>query len=205
MREYHVGEIVGYVDLTKPEPLSNEGPLVWAIIVTDPNRERSTVDRIKDLEDRQLDPYLPLTHRTEHAGRGRKRDVHAAMFPCYFFLRMPMTVDRWRQVRGIRGVEDFMAFPSGRPKILTSAAIEAIRFKEKEIDNKRLMRLASSGGEIPWTKGQQVWVDILPYHRMLANIGTAHDKGKIEVLLEMEMFGRKVWNVEPKQILEVDV
>ncbi|MBB5051138.1 transcription antitermination factor NusG [Afipia massiliensis] len=199
-----VGDIVGYVDLTKPEPLDNEGPSLWHVVVTDPARERSTVERINDIEDRRLDPYLPIVHRTELAGRGRKRDVQAAMFPCYFFIRMPANADRWRQLRGIRGVQDFMAFASGRPKVMASAAIEAIRIKEMELDNKRLMRLAS-GGEIPWKPGQSVWVDILPYHRMLANIGTAHDKGKIEVLLEMEMFGRKAWKVEPKQILNIDV
>lgn len=176
-------------------------PLTWHIVVTELGSDKTVAKRLEDLE---LKPYVPLVYKTVCSGRGRRREISLSMFPSYLLLPMPPDGEAWHQVKITRGVHDFLMIDGLHPAILPEAMIEAIRQEERRIDNKRQQRLALEG-KSEWKKGDQVWVDILPFQTVLANIGDIDARGRIEVLLEMELLGRKSWPVEPKQLKHVEM
>lgn len=174
----------------------------WHVVVTELGSDAAVARRIADLD---LKPYRPITYKMIGAGRGRKREVETSMFPCYLLLQMPADPEAWRQVRLLRGVHDFLYY-SGSQQLaeLKHATIEIVRKEERRIGNKRAMRLARQGkGE--WTEGQEVWAEILPYKTMLAKIGKVDGRGKIEVLLDIDVLGRRGWYVEPKHLKKVEM
>lgn len=196
------GDLVGYVDRPAPADHDDNGaPRFWHVVVTEPSREKSTLERLQDL---QLKPYLPLIHKTVPAGRRRKRSIEVAMFPCYLFVHLPLGPRYWREVRGTRGVHDFLLVDNDRPALLTEDAVEAIRWKERGLDAKRLQRL-SIEGKGPFEVGERVWVkEMLPFTTLLANVSGYDARGRVEVLLEIEILGRKLWPIEPHLLQKID-
>jgi len=176
-------------------------PLIWHIVVTEFGSDKTVASRLEELG---LKPYVPVIYKTVCSGRGRRREVALSMFPCYILLPMPRDGGAWHAVKTTRGVHDFLMRDDRHAATLSEPAIEAIRHVERDIDNKRQQRLALEG-KSEWKKGEQVWVEILPFQTVLANIGDVDARGRIEVLLELEMLGRKVWPVEPKQLKHVEL
>lgn len=200
--DWKKGDIVGHVDRARPEPRSADAPGFWHIVVTEPAREKSTIERLRDLE---LKPYLPLIHKTIPAGRRRRREIEVAMFPCYLFVQLALGPAAWRQVRGVRGVHDFLLVDNDRPAILSDEAVEAIRWEERGLDAKRLQRL-SIAGKGPFEIGERVWVkDMLPFTTLLANVAGYDARSRVQVLLDMEILGRKEWPIEPHLLQKIDV
>jgi transcription antitermination factor NusG len=196
------GDVVGYVDRAPLVAPASDAPRWWHIVVTGPAREKSTIERLSDL---QLRSYLPLIHKKIPAGRSRKRDVEVAMFPCYLFVQLQLSPRAWRQVRAVRGVHDFLMIDQDRPALLTEEAVEAIRWKERGLDAKRLQRMAIEG-KAPFELGERVWVkDMLPFTTLLANVSGFDARGRVEVLLEMEILGRKFWQIEPHLLQKIEI
>lgn len=196
-----IGDIVGFVDRAPSAPSDPDAPTWWHIIITEPAREKSTVARLQDL---QLKPYLPMIHKRIAAGRRRVRDIEVAMFPCYLFLPLQLSPEAWSRVRGVRGVQDFMLVDQRRPALLPEELIEAIRWEERSLDAKRLQRLTLAG-ESPFKFRDRVWVkDMLPFTTLLAKVAGFDARGRIEVLLEVEVLGRKIWPIEPHLLQLVD-
>lgn len=195
-----VGDRIPYVPPPKLSPIETLGPCRWHIVTTMPNSERSTVDRLAG--ELQVETYLPIKHDTVRAGRGRVRPVERAMFTSYLFVRLPYDREAWRRVLGVRGVEDFLSFPGGHPKCLTDAAVLAVRWHEG-VENGRWLQRQVQKQESPFELGQQVWADVLPFKRMLGQVTGFDARGYVQVLLDMEVFGRKEWPMEPRLLHEV--
>jgi transcription antitermination factor NusG len=199
--EWKKGDVVGYVSVEKPAPIVAEGQLYWLIAITELHREHATLDRIEDLG---LKSYQPVLHKQLPAGRRRKREIELPMFTGRIFIQMPLDVDVWDRVRSVRGVRDFMrvAGDSNKPAVLTDIVIEEVRKMEAKKDAKYLRRLAVAADETasPFRPGRQVWAEILPLRKLLGRIEETNAKGNIEVLLEVEVFGRRVWPVPPHQL-----
>jgi transcription antitermination factor NusG len=193
-----IGDILDYSGLQSRWKAPAGARTIWHIVVTELGSDKTVAKRLEDLD---LKPYVPLVYKTICSGRGRRREVSRSMFPCYILLPMPPDGEAWHHVKTTRGVHDFLTVDGLKPATLSEAAIEAIRFKERQMDNKRQQRLALEG-KSEWRKGEKVWVDLLPapFNKMLAVIEDLDARGRINVLLEMELFGRKSWPVEPKQI-----
>ena len=200
--DYKIGDVVGYVDLDKPAPIATDGPLHWLIGITEPSREVAAAARIGDLG---LKPYLPLLHKQVAAGRGRKRDIEVALFTSRIFIPMPDDREAYHRVLAVRGMRDFMRIDRNRPATLPEIAIEQIRRSEARVDAKYRRRLASEEAS-PFRKGRKVWAEILPapYNKLLAVIENMDSRGRINVLLEIELFGRKVWPVDPQMLQFVE-
>jgi transcription antitermination factor NusG len=197
------GDVVFFPSIYKPEPIAAVAPRRWRAAIIKPGQEKSTLQRLQDLK-LNLNPYLPLIHRQVAAGRGRKRDIDAAMFPSYLLIPMPDDDDFWHEVRAVRGVQDFLKHADGRPKELTPAAVEAVRLREREIDAKRLQRLAAEG-KYPLPIGAQVWVkDLLPFQALLAHVESYDARGRAEVMLQLEVLGRKLWAIEPHRLQAIE-
>lgn len=198
--DYKKGDIVGYVEKLPAEEDAFAGARKWHIGMTEPSCEFSTVDRLIDLG---LNPYLPLQHVKQNAGRGRKREIERPMMLGYFFLELPARPEAWRKVRGVRGFQDFLLIDHLRPAILNDAAIEAIRWREKNIDAKRQMRLAAEGNS-EFKIGQTVWAEVMPFTKQLANITGFDKRGQAEILLEMAIMGRHAWALEPHRLQSIE-
>jgi transcription antitermination factor NusG len=190
-------DVVYFPTIYKPAPIAAQARRRWRIAVAEAGREKSTLQRLQDLE-LNINPYLPLLHKQVAAGRGRKRDVDTAMFPSYLLIPMPDDDEIWHEVLATRGVRGFLSHE------LSPAAVEAIRLREREIDAKRLQRLAAEG-KYPLPIGAQVWVkDLLPFQALLANVQSYDARGRAEVLLQLEVLGRKLWAIEPHRLQAIE-
>jgi transcription antitermination factor NusG len=70
-----------------------------------------------------LDAFLPL-YTTAHQWKDRTKRVSLPLFPCYVFLRGP--VSQWLPVISTPGVHTVVGF-GGQPACISSAEVEAIR------------------------------------------------------------------------------
>jgi transcription antitermination factor NusG len=196
--------VYGFPPRYKPAPIAEAARLRWRIAVTEPGREKATRERLLDLR-LGVKPYLPLEHKQVAAGRRRKRDVELPMFQSYLFIPMPDEREIWHEVLHTRGIQAFLSDADRRPRELAPAAVEAIRLKEREIDAKRLQRLAA-GGQHPLPIGAEVWVkDLLPFQALLANIQSYDKRGRAEVVLQLEILGRRIWAIEPHRLQAIEV
>jgi transcription antitermination factor NusG len=173
--------------------------LRWRIAVVEPGCDSATGLRLSNLG---LSPYMPTEWRGVSAGRGRKREIEVPMLPGYLMVPLPDLFSAWQAVRHTRGVAHLLhCAGSEEPALVRDEAIDLVRAIERERNNKRLKRLAAAGrGE--WQKGDEAWVDLLPNRALLAKVSGYDARGLIEVLLDEEVFGRKIWAVQPKQLLK---
>ncbi len=197
------GDVVFLPTVYKPQPIAPAALLHWRIAVTEPGRERTTVERLKDLR-LGLKPYLPLEHRHEAAGRGRKREVALPMFKSYVFIPMPDSDEIWHEVLHVRGLQGFLSNADRLPKMLPPAELEKIRLQEFKLDAKRLQRLAAAG-DCPLPIRTRVWVkDLLPFQAMLGKVVGYDRRGRAEVELDEAVLGRKFFFIELLRLEPID-
>lgn len=150
-------------------------PQAWHIVVTERAQESAAVERLKDLG---LDPYLPVLHKVIPAGRRRKREITLPMFASRLFVSMPASA--WSRVLCLRGVRDFER--SGgceRPATIPEEAIAIVRrIERRRLDKFRRRHAAKPTGAV---------ADI-------------DERGRIEVLLEEEILGRRSWPVAAERL-----
>jgi transcription antitermination factor NusG len=218
--QWKKGDVVGYVEIIKPRPIVTEGQqLRWHIVITEPGRERRALENIADLG---LQAYWPRLHHKIPAGRRRSREIEVSMFPSRVLVPMPGTNEAWHRVKCSPGVRDFMMQPTEArghvarasyqedPKIekaigagfrlatLPDFAVDAIRKIEARKNAKYRSELVKRE-ENPYQKGRKVWVEIM-LGKMLATIDDLDGQGRINVLTEVEIFGRKVWPFKPHEL-----
>jgi len=195
-----IGDRIPHRPVYKPEPVPSFAPLRWRIGLTEPGRERSTVERIVALE-LGLKPYLPLEHKQVAAGRHRRRDVALPMFKGYVFIPMPDINEIWHEVLAVRGIQGFL---SNAPRMLPPAEIERVRLEERKLDAKRQQRLAAAGN-YPIPLRTEVWVkDLLPFQALLGNVAEYDSRGRAGVVLQEAVLGRKFFWIEPHRLQLVD-
>lgn len=192
------GTFVGYVDVVKPEPVCTIGAdLLWHVVITEPGREARAIESIEQLG---LHPYWPHLHRKTPGGRRRSREIMVSMFPSRIMVPMPQTVEAWSRVRSARGVVDFM-MQSGSRKLATLPQFIVDEVKKMEAKRDRRYRnLLQRAEKSPYHPGRDVWVEILPLRKMLGKIVDLDAKGRVNVLTEVEIFGRQVWPVEQHKL-----
>lgn len=189
------GTFVGYVDVVKPEQIRTAGhELLWHVVITEPGRETRAIESIQQLG---LNPYWPHLHRKTPGGRRRSREITVSMFPSRILLPMPSTVEAWHRVKSARGVVDFMT-QSGSRKLATlpQIIVDEVRKIEAKKDAQYIKKLTRAK-ETPYYSGRDVWAEILPLRKMLCKIVDLDAQGRVNVLTEVEIFGRKVWPVKP--------
>jgi transcription antitermination factor NusG len=184
------------------EPIDLSGPLAWHILVTARAQENTVMAELKDLG---LDPYLPVLHKVIPAGRRRKREISLPMFTGRLFVPMPPSA--WGHVLSLRGVHDFDRFGgSERPAVVNDEAIAIVR----RIEQRRLEKFRRKHAAKPecddgqrYEKGQRVWATLLPppFDKLLGTIADIDERGRIEVLLEEEVFGRRCWPLAPAKLM----
>lgn len=192
------GTFVGYVDIVKLEPVRTEGlKQLWHVVITEPGREARAVENIQQLG---LHPYWPHLHRKTPGGRRRSREITVSMFPSRILVPMPQTQEAWSRVMAARGVVDFM-MQSGSQKLATlpQVVIDEVRKMEAKKDATYIKKLTRKK-ETPYYSGRDVWAEILPLRKMLCKIVDLDGQGRVNVLTEVEIFGRKVWPVKLHQL-----
>lgn len=196
-----LGDVLDYsgqVDHWRAPPAA-DAP--WRILGTELGKEKRVADRLKDLG---FKPYRPIKHVDVAAGRGRKREVEVSLLSSFLLLQMPDDSEAWRRVLDVRGADAFVPFAGTLvPAWIKNDTVEIVRAEERRIGNKRAMRLARAG-EGEWQPGQQVWAEIMPFKTILAKIDKVDGRGKIELLLEMDILGQRGWTVEPRQLKHVE-
>ena len=116
---------------------------------------------------------------------------------------MPLTDEAWSLVRFSRGVHDFMKIDGVKLAVISDSDMEDIRKTEAKLDAKYRRKLAAAEAT-PYYRGRPVWAEILPTQKMLATIEDLDAKGRINVLLEIAILGRRVWPVKPHLLQFVD-
>lgn len=196
------GTHVGYVTIVKPQSIATAGlDLLWHVVITEPGREARAIASIEQLG---LHPYWPHLHRKTPGGRRRSREITVSMFPSRILVPMPQTIEAWSRVLAARGVIDFMT-QSGSQKLATlpDIVVEEVRKMEAKRD-KRYRNLLLRAEKSPYHPGRDVWVEILPLRKMLGKIVDLDGRGRVNVLTEVEIFGRQVWPVEQHKLKFVE-
>lgn len=188
--------------MTKPFPRAE----AWLCAIIDPLNPLITVRRLED--ELGLSPYLPMEWKTVPAGRGRRREVQVPLLVGYLLLpeQGDLTDHLYGRVLATRGVRGFLCYSGSQaPARLSDATVDRLRAEERAADNKRQMRLLAAGkGE--WQPGEEAWAEILPGRSLLARISAEKaPRGRIAILLGEEVFGRRAWCVEPKQLQRLAV
>jgi transcription antitermination factor NusG len=196
-----IGDHAGFARISRPRPLLLSGPLFWHIVRTHPHRAHLVV---KEMEGLALKPYLPVQHRSIAAGRRRKREIEEPLLGDRIFVQLPLSAEAFCLVRELRDVDDFvMMMGDLKPALVPDRVIEIIREVEAIKDRKWRKQLAKKE-ESPYHRGRQVWADIMT-RRLLGTIEGLDARGRIEVSLETEIFGRRSWPIEPHLVRFVDV
>lgn len=188
--------------MTNPLPRAE----AWLCALIDPLNPLATARRLTD--DLGLAPYLPMEWKSVAAGRGRKREVQVPLLVGYLLVPEvgELRACYYRGVLATRGVRGLLHYGGSlSPARISDAKVERLRAEERAADNKRQMRLLAAGkGE--WQPGEEVWAEILPGRSLLARISAEKaPRGRIAILLGEEVFGRRSFNVEPKQLQRLAV
>lgn len=191
-------DIVAYVEIVKPQPIETLGRLLrWYIIVTESRRERRALETIEALG---LTVYWPRLHRRTPGGRRRSREIEVSMFPSRILVLMPGTDEAYWRVKWSRGVVDFMRMSDGQHLAsLPDHEVEEVRRMEAKKDSK-YRNLMLKAEKSPFWPRRKVWAEIFPGRKMLGRIIDQDGQGRVNVDLEEEVLGRKVWAVKPHLI-----
>jgi len=199
-----INEFVEFVDVAKPK--QTDGDAKWHILIAEAGREETAR---RGLVSRGFAPYLPVIHKEISAGRARKRDVPRAMFTCYLFLPVVVGKAPYDRIMAVPGVADFMTincetdgnrFGWRSFAILTDEAVEAIRKRESAIEAKRQAKIALRVNGRAFEIGQNVAVPMGQFDMLAGKITRVLGKN-VDVLLEMELLGRKVVTVAAGNII----
>lgn len=99
----------------------------WYVTQTLPNSEAKAEAHLLR---QRFQTYLPRYRKQRRHAR-RTENVPAPFFPCYLFVAMDPTRQRWRSVQSTLGVSRMVAF-GGAPTPLPDGVIEQIRGRETE-------------------------------------------------------------------------
>lgn len=198
-RTCRIGDFAGYAPLLEERRLVLTDALAWHIIEARPRRTRSAIEELRELG---CKPYLPVQHRTVPAGRRRRRQVEEPIYGEHIFVPLPRTVEAFYAVRALRDVADFVMIDDRKPALLSDEVIEIVRQAEARNDRKYRRELAKAV-ESPYRVGRTVWAEVM-MRKILGSIAGRDARGRIEVLLEAEIFGRRVWALVPEQLQFAD-
>lgn len=145
---------------------------VWAVVNTQPHRERIALDNLLRQE---FHAYCPLIRkRVTHARRSQ--DVLRPLFPSYLFVQIDPEVRRWRPILSTIGVRALVRCGE-RPGTVTDGFVDSL--KAREIEG-AIIRPAS-----PYKIGQQVRVAVGAFDGLVATIIEMDERDRLVVLMDI--------------------
>jgi transcriptional antiterminator RfaH len=147
-------------------------PGTWAVVNTQPHRERLAVT---NLSRQNFDVYCPMIlKRVRHARRAQ--DVLRPLFLGYVFVAVDPDLQRWRPILSTFGVRTLIR-TGERPSLLSDAFIQGI--KAREIDG------AIVRPDAPYRLGQQVRLSGGAFDGLVATIIAMDEKDRLVVLMDL--------------------
>jgi transcription elongation factor/antiterminator RfaH len=135
----------------------------------------------QQLSRQNFQTFLPLIVSSSNTTRGTGISRQSAFFPGYLFVRLDLSVDRWRSVNGTFGVSSLVSV-GGRPTAMPDGMIE--QFVE------RTNEFGELGFEDHLKPGRVVRVVGGPFNSWLGTFAGLDGPGRVRVLLDM--MGRPV-------------
>ena len=163
------------------------GGLRWFVAQTRARQERLA---LMNLEAQKFEVFLPeILKTTRHARQLRTKK--AAVFPGYLFIRLDPHQHRWRSVNGTIGVARLLT-ANERPAPAPVGIVEALMSYVDDLGYCQLTHDLSVGQRVGIVQG--------PFVRLIGEVLSMDDKGRIRVLLEI--MGGKVVTVLDRNSLE---
>jgi transcription elongation factor/antiterminator RfaH len=144
----------------------------WYAVQTQPNRETRAKHQ---LENQAFEIFLPKRLKTVRHAR-KLRNVTAAFFPRYLFVRLDLAKQRWRSVNGTLGVLS-LVMQGELPHPVPIGVVETMM---SCIDANGLLCLEEN-----LKKGSQIRVAAGPFAERLGILDRLDDSGRVRVLLEI--------------------
>jgi transcription elongation factor/antiterminator RfaH len=155
------------------EGMAEAPDLRWYAVQALAKREMFAASQLEAQNFRIFLPYLMRTVR--HARRVRQ--IKAAVFPGYLFVRLDLQRERWRSINGTRGVVRIVSMPNEGPQPLPAGVIETL---VDYVDDSGVCRL-----DRDLMVGQPVRVIAGPLAEALGTLARSDDKGRVKVLLDL--------------------
>lgn len=185
VQRLRIGDFVDFIDKPSASParLVAAGPVLWHIVLIEPQQEVTTVWRLHELGMEMYSPIVRRKVRTNRRTASGQREMRVAprpMFPGYSFLSTAATPDL-NIVRRVNGVRDFLNV-EGKPAVLPQAAIDAIRAKEFDQHQKYMEEISPRRKRPHLKRGQSVRIENGPFADFVRTIEQVDSLGRIMVL-----------------------
>lgn len=143
----------------------------WFLVRTQPQREMWADEQLR----RQgFVTYIPRTERTiRHARKLLTRT--AAFFPCYLFVRLDLSRDRWRAINGTFGVS-YLVTSGDRPTPVPVGVVEDLIAAGGELG------LIAPPAALP---GQTVRIVAGPFSDQIGVVQRLDGPGRVRLLLDL--------------------
>ncbi len=130
-------------------------------------------------------PYVPLVTVTRRSGRVSQRREQPMLGP-YAFVHGPLEPAFWRIIATTHGVQRFIAYPDGRPKLISDDAINIVRMVEAVEANRSHIAASRSGAVWHFAPGDVARIVEGPFAGFQAQLMAAVDeRGRIKVIIDM--------------------
>ncbi|MGZ5916982.1 MAG: transcription termination/antitermination protein NusG [Methyloceanibacter sp.] len=147
-------------------------PTGWAVINTQPHRERIALE---NLQRQEFTPYCPIVKRRLRHAR-RVVDVLRPLFPGYLFVKINPEVERWRPMLSTFGVRNVVRCHD-KVSLLDDAFVQALRAREVEG--------VISRPQSPYQIGQEVRISGGAFDGLVATIVEMHAQDRLTVLMQI--------------------
>ena len=144
----------------------------WFAVNTLPRREFGAQ---RQLENQGFRVFLPQRLKTVRHAR-KLTNVQAPFFPRYLFVKLDLTIDRWRSVNGTFGVTS-LVMQGERPLPLPHGIVETML---ASIGDNHVLRFEHS-----LKPGVEVRLIAGPFAEQLGILESLNDSGRIRVLLNI--------------------
>ena len=147
-------------------------PAAWAVVNTQPHRERFALENLLRQEFRA---YCPMIRRQRRHGR-QVTDVLRPLFPGYLFVQVSPNTQRWRPMLSTFGVRSLVRC-GDRLSLVENSLVQSL--KAREIDGV-IAKPAS-----PYCVGQQVRIAGGAFDGLVATIIDMNERDRIIVFMDL--------------------
>jgi transcription antitermination factor NusG len=144
----------------------------WYVVHTQPHREQVAA---WNLANQGFSVFLPQQIRTRRHAR-RIESVRAAYFPCYLFILLDLSRDRWRAINGTPGARRILA-RGHLPDPVQTGLVEQMM---SCTDGNGLLRLGQD-----LQAGQPVEVIDGPFGDLIGTLDSLPASDRVQVLLDL--------------------
>ena len=153
-------------------PFSSIVPSSWAVVNTQPHRERTALE---NLARQDFHAYCPMVRkRIRHARRAQ--DALRPLFPGYVFVRVDPDLRRWRPILSTIGVRTVVCC-GAQPSLVDDGFVRSLQAREIEGVVTRPVILLQIGQEVRISGG--------PFDGLVATIIEMDEKERLVVLMDL--------------------